>query len=90
MLPNTYLPVESPYIIDHSFTAQLDIIAEQNGNSTMTFDPFLIQQATVQDPIIVVANRNVPDLSLHLQYMDEVNQGYNVMNIPTPQSVLLL
>lgn len=40
----------------------------------MTFDLILIQQATVQNPIIVVANSYVSDLRLNLQHNNEINK----------------
>ena len=61
------LPVEGPDLVHHRLATQLNIITEEDHHATMTFDLLLVQQAAVEDAIIIIANGNVLELSLDLR-----------------------
>ena len=61
-----YLPGDGCNLVDKSFTAQLNVIAEQNHFSSVTFDLSSILQTAVQDPVIVGLNCQMTNFTLHL------------------------
>lgn len=54
-------------MVDHSLTTQLDIIAEQYDHTPMTSNLTLINQATVENAVIIILNSNIVQFSVHLR-----------------------
>lgn len=62
-----YLAVECSDVVDQCLAAKLCVITEEHHYPTMASHLTLVQQATVQDAVVIVLNRNVIQFSLDLQ-----------------------
>lgn len=64
---SSYLTIECFDMIDQSFAAELCVVAEQDHHPTTGGHFTLVQQAAVQDAVIIIGNGNVIQFSLNLQ-----------------------